>query len=377
MEIGIGQKISQERGKQKKTQQELADFLGVSKAAISKWETGKSYPDITLLPMIAAYFNVTIDELVNDNAQLSKEEIRHFYQSFSVALEQVSDPSVLEEIRQFTRRYYNCYPLVLQMGILLLNHLDQLPQSNDSNQRQRYLEEIKQLFVHVRQKATERELIDQSLKLEGYLLLLLQRPEEVLILLGEKVPTILPAETLIASAFQLKGEEKAADAIYQTALYQYICLLINLTTNYLQLLLNQPEKFKITVKQTEAIIDTYNFKKVHPLLVVSFLSASTVGFAQLGLGEAVYRQFHQLVTLMETSQSPTILHADTYFTNVDKWIDELILGNQTPREWPLIQTSLVQLFEQHPAFTNYQSSEEFQRYLGRLKRLKKRGEVDE
>lgn len=45
-------------------QQDLADILGVSFQSVSKWETGTTMPDITLLPSIAEYFNITIDELL-------------------------------------------------------------------------------------------------------------------------------------------------------------------------------------------------------------------------------------------------------------------------------------------------------------------------
>jgi transcriptional regulator with XRE-family HTH domain len=46
------------------TQEELAGFLSVTSQAVSKWEADRGYPDVALLPTIAQYFNVTIDELV-------------------------------------------------------------------------------------------------------------------------------------------------------------------------------------------------------------------------------------------------------------------------------------------------------------------------
>ena len=46
------------------TQEDIAQYIGVSRAAVSKWEKGLSYPDILLLPKLATYFNVTIDDLL-------------------------------------------------------------------------------------------------------------------------------------------------------------------------------------------------------------------------------------------------------------------------------------------------------------------------
>lgn len=59
--LNIGKVIKELRTN--KTQDELADFLGVSTPAISKWENGVTYPDITLLPALAHYFNVSIDNV--------------------------------------------------------------------------------------------------------------------------------------------------------------------------------------------------------------------------------------------------------------------------------------------------------------------------
>ena len=52
----IGNRISEFRHEKGVTQEQLADFTGVSVAAVSKWETENSYPDITLLPSLAEFF---------------------------------------------------------------------------------------------------------------------------------------------------------------------------------------------------------------------------------------------------------------------------------------------------------------------------------
>ena len=60
----IGSVIAKLRHKNNMTQSYLADQLGVSDKAVSKWERGQGYPDITMLPTIAEVFGVTIDYLV-------------------------------------------------------------------------------------------------------------------------------------------------------------------------------------------------------------------------------------------------------------------------------------------------------------------------
>ena len=62
--IVISQKIKEYRSKQKVTQKELAELLGVTCQSISKWERGESVPDIIVLKQIADMFGVTVDYLL-------------------------------------------------------------------------------------------------------------------------------------------------------------------------------------------------------------------------------------------------------------------------------------------------------------------------
>ena len=59
----IGGFLREPRKEKGVTQEQLAEILGVSGRTVSRWETGEGYPDIVLLPAIAAYYNVTVDNL--------------------------------------------------------------------------------------------------------------------------------------------------------------------------------------------------------------------------------------------------------------------------------------------------------------------------
>lgn len=63
-ELKVGARIAKLRNENNITQLELAEKLGVTDRAVSKWETGGSFPDITLLPQIADIFNVNVDYLL-------------------------------------------------------------------------------------------------------------------------------------------------------------------------------------------------------------------------------------------------------------------------------------------------------------------------
>ena len=55
------------------TQEQIAEALGVSCQAVSKWETNSSYPDISLLPIIADYFEVSVDFLIGHDTSKKHE----------------------------------------------------------------------------------------------------------------------------------------------------------------------------------------------------------------------------------------------------------------------------------------------------------------
>lgn len=83
MTIYLSENIKRLRHEKGVTQEKLAEFLGVSFQSISNWEREEAYPDITLLPMIATFFNVTVDELLGMSKALSQkktEEYLEFYE---------------------------------------------------------------------------------------------------------------------------------------------------------------------------------------------------------------------------------------------------------------------------------------------------------
>lgn len=72
--MNLGKNIAELRKKNNLTQEELANILGVSPQAVSKWENDAACPDIALLPKIAEIFGVTIDELMNEQGSIHSQK---------------------------------------------------------------------------------------------------------------------------------------------------------------------------------------------------------------------------------------------------------------------------------------------------------------
>lgn len=71
----LGAKIAALRKIRNMTQEQLAAQLGISAPAVSKWETGSSYPDITLLAPLARALGTNLDTLLQFEQTLSDQEV--------------------------------------------------------------------------------------------------------------------------------------------------------------------------------------------------------------------------------------------------------------------------------------------------------------
>lgn len=73
MQLNLGNKIRELRVRDGRTQEALAEALGLTSQAVSRWESGGSYPDMEIIPSIANYFGVSIDELFGYDNERSKK----------------------------------------------------------------------------------------------------------------------------------------------------------------------------------------------------------------------------------------------------------------------------------------------------------------
>lgn len=73
MQLDLGQKIRELRRRAGRTQEALAEAIGVTSQAVSRWEANGGYPDMEMIPSIAHYFGISIDELFGYEDERAKK----------------------------------------------------------------------------------------------------------------------------------------------------------------------------------------------------------------------------------------------------------------------------------------------------------------
>lgn len=104
MNIKLGEKIRSLRKQKNISQEVLAQYLGVSFQAVSKWENGDCLPDVTMIPAIAAFFEVSTDELFDFNRLQMEQKVQQT--CWDIAGYRYSQPEKAEEdLRKLLRQY--------------------------------------------------------------------------------------------------------------------------------------------------------------------------------------------------------------------------------------------------------------------------------
>lgn len=116
MELMIAEKVKKYRKERDMTQEALAQALGVAAQSVSKWECGEGYPDITLLPAIANYFEVTVDELIGNDEISAKEDVQKNYFN-------VHNKLSPEENLELSLKYHRKYPRNWHIATSLMHEI--------------------------------------------------------------------------------------------------------------------------------------------------------------------------------------------------------------------------------------------------------------
>ena len=119
MELMIGDKLKKLRRNRDLTQEEVAAHIGISYQAISKWERGDGYPDITMLPTLANYFGVSVDELIGMDEISSAQKLDDINRKWQENRLKGAHKENVELMRSALKTYPNHALLLMQLSCSL------------------------------------------------------------------------------------------------------------------------------------------------------------------------------------------------------------------------------------------------------------------
>ena len=129
----INQIIREKRKELSLTQEQIADYLGVSTPAVNKWEKGCTYPDITLLPALARLLKIDLNTLLSFNDDLTDIEIENFVNEIDKTVQEQDYDTAFQKAINKIHEYPTCekliYSVILYLeGALTLSNVSETEQ---------------------------------------------------------------------------------------------------------------------------------------------------------------------------------------------------------------------------------------------------------
>ncbi|MGN0390307.1 MAG: helix-turn-helix domain-containing protein [Wujia sp.] len=364
--LNLSENILRLRRERKITQEELADFAGVTKASVSKWESGKSTPDIMLLPLLASFFDVTVDELIGYEPQLSKEQIRRIYGELTSDFATLPFAEAKAHAVEYAHRYYSCYPFLLQITVLYLNHFMLAP---EKEQGILMLRDAEQYCIHISKHCEELSVRRDAASIHAILCMQLGKTQEAIEMLEPLADPMRISgqdDMLLIQAYQQAGDLEMAKSHTQIRAYLHLLSLMSAETTFLALHAEESERCEQTIARVLAVVDTYRLDSLHPNVAAQFYFHAAVVYAMQAKNEQTFCMLEKFIACVKGLLAKPYLAADEYFNHIDTWIEQLPLGDMLPRDKSFIVTNTLQALS-HPVFADLKESEAFQKLLEQIK----------
>jgi transcriptional regulator with XRE-family HTH domain len=199
------------------TQEDLAQHLGISIQAVSKWERNEGFPDITLLPAISAYYNITVDNLLG----VGEIQIRRRKNELIAKYDANASKGFIEDnvtlMRDAVKEFPNDYAFAEQLIHAMLFS------SNDD-----YLDEIIKIGEQIVSKCTDIEIRDKMLSDVGFAYLHKENREKAkettIQIYDTATKNMMLENVLTGNELILLTQERILDAI--SSVYMSTCKMI-------------------------------------------------------------------------------------------------------------------------------------------------------
>ncbi len=358
MILTLGAKIRELRKRDKRTQESLSEAIGVTCQAVSRWESGYSYPDVELIPSIANYFGITIDELFGYENDREKRINSIIEKVNSFNFKARSDDDWVDECVSILREGLIEFPQNERLMFALADTLSEagwrrhkewlyydeegfIQHNYDVHKSNKYWIESSKICEYLIDNAKDNTIVTKSIKI----LVLLYRnfgETEKAIKYANKMPELKNCRELllVASSDGKEEAEYIGDFLLKVARQFAQQIVYGLITNKHNFESDMPiEKIKGAISLFYLICDDGNMGNYHADLIELYLYLSRVQWER-GYHDDAFASLDE--SLKHARALETISDGNVHkltaplvsFVNGKTWTQKSI-AKELPMNWPM------------------------------------------
>lgn len=215
MELQMGRTIQHLRKLKNLTQEQTARALGVSTAAVSKWETNSAYPDITLLSPLARLLGVDVDTLLNFHPVLTQEECMLRMKKAEDFFQERQSKQAIDYCENLLKQYPNDLFLKFRVASAYMMFMSvEFDEVFMENQLKRSI-----LLFEESSKSAEQEIREASYHVLSGLYMMNQETEKALYAVEQLPQPDYDARIMKSGILYESGKVKEAEKLDQKCLY--------------------------------------------------------------------------------------------------------------------------------------------------------------
>lgn len=356
MTIYLSENIKRLRRENNLTQETLAEFLGVTFQSVSNWERGESYPDITILPEIASFFKVSIEELLGVNKAVDEEDIKRLLEEH----DNFTDNKLIKEsIYHLKDKYPNDFRVQLRyMGYLIC--------FDDATQNTK---KIESLYQNIQNNCTKDSIRICAKRFYIHYLELLARDENSHITFADcekiinEMPRMRDGREMYFNCYPESHPER--DELIQEAIEEEICLLDNTMFRYLS---DNRYSLEFRIALAEKAMEFFNFVyddgNYGRMWRVMLYNHGNLGLHHYELGDTKnafenFRKMSEIAAKFDSMDRISVMHSVMF---EGKEFDKHTLGSTYIAKMQVKEL----LTEKYPLTDEFKSTTEFEEILSML-----------
>ncbi len=341
----MGNIIAKKRREAGMTQSELAEYIGVSKPAVSKWESGYSLPDIALLPVLASFFDISIDELMGYQPQMNKRNIAAVYEKMIKNLSELSADKVFGECRSYISKYYFCWELILKISQFMYDHytLSSVPQE--------ILKDVAGYTERISDQCSDNTITRAAKYLNACCLINLNQHDDAQKILEDLIEPITNAPVLLAFIHNKKGENSSAEKIIFDFIEQNLQLIFSAIPS--ACIFAEETDSEFCVQKYSALLDLFEAEKNYPDHLLRFYYALSILYCKMKNKKMALDYLCKFMLLLENK-----IHCKE-----EIYCDERHFSNK------MILETILDYSVENPVFEILHEEESYKKMMNKLKKL--------